>query len=45
MQRIEARDFVNYAMGNIKLHSMVMSERKLTILNMKVTLRQVRRKK
>ena len=46
MQRIVAReDFVKCAMGNIQLHSMAMSERKLTILNTSVTVRQVRKEK
>ena len=45
-QRIVAReDFVKCAVGNIQLHSMAMSERKLTILNTNVTVRQVRREK
>ena len=44
MQRIVAgKDFVKCAMGNIQLHSMAMSERKLTILNTSVTVKKVRR--
>ena len=44
MQRIVAREnFVKYPMGNIQLHSMAMSERKLTILKTIVTVRQMRR--
>ena len=46
MQRIVVReDFVKCAMGNIQLHSMAISERKLTILNTSVTVMQVRREK
>ena len=45
-QRIVVReDFVKCAMGNFQLHSMTISERKLTILNTSVTARQVRREK
>ena len=45
-QRIIAReDFVKCAVGNIQLHPMAMSERKLTIINTGVTVRQVRREK
>ena len=46
MQKIVAReDFVKCAVGNIQLHSMAISERKLTILHTSVTVRQVRREK
>ena len=46
MQKIVAReDFVRCAVGNIPLHSMAMSERKLTILHTSATVRQVRREK
>ena len=38
-------DFVKCAMGNIQLHSMAISERKLTVLNITVTVMQVRREK
>ena len=44
MQRIVAReDFVKCRMGNTQLYFMAMSERKLTILNTSVTVRQMRR--
>ena len=44
MQKIVAReDFVKCAMRNIQLHSMAMSERTLTILNISVTVRKVTR--
>ena len=46
MQRIVAReDFVKCAIENIQLHSMAMSERKLTILITSITMRQVRRER
>ena len=46
IQRTVAREyFVKGAMENIQLHSMAMSEIKLTILNTSVTVRQVRREK
>ena len=46
MQRIVAReDFVKCEMGNIQLHSIAMSKRKLRILNTNVTVRQVRKEK
>ena len=44
MQRIVVReDFVKCAMGNIQLHSMALSEGKLTIINTSVTVWHVRR--
>ena len=46
MQRIVVReDFVKCAMGNMQLHSLAISERKLAILNTSVTVRQVRKEK
>ena len=46
MQRIVSReDLVKCVMGNIQLHSMAMSERKLTILNTSETVMHVRKEK
>ena len=45
-QRIVSReDFVKCAIRNVQSHSMTMSERKLTIFNISVTVRQVRKEK